>query len=74
MDVLNAQQELLESRVSVVSAKKEQIEASYRLLAATGKMTKKDLGLDVSKYEKSNRKKAKAENAGDPASDAAENI
>lgn len=73
LDVLNAQQELLESRVSVVSAKKEQIEASYRLLAATGKMTKKDLGLDVSKYEKSNRKKAKAENAGDPAS-SAENI
>ena len=73
LDVLNAQQELLESRVSVVSAKKEQIEASYRLLAATGKMTKKDLGLDVSKYEKSNRKKAKAANAGDPAS-SAENI
>ena len=52
LDVLNAEQELLDAKVEVVSAKKKQIEASYALLAATGKMTPKDLGLDLSKYQK----------------------
>lgn len=73
LDVLNAQQELLDARVGVVSAKKDQIEASYRLLAATGKMTKKDLGLDISKYEKSSRKQ-KVESAGASQNGTAENI
>lgn len=52
LDVLNAEQELLDARVSVVTAKKNQVVASYQLIAAMGMMTPSGLGLDVARYQK----------------------
>lgn len=52
LDVLNAEQELLDARVSVVTAKKNLIDASYQLISAMGMMTPSDLGLDVARYRK----------------------
>ena len=54
LDVLNAEQELLDARVSVVTAKKNQVVASYQLIAAMGMMSPSGLGLDVSRYQKRN--------------------
>ena len=52
LDILNAEQELLDARVSVVTAKKNLIDAAYRLLSATGMMTPSGLGLDLARYNK----------------------
>lgn len=58
LDVLNAEQELLDARVSVVTAKRDQVVAAYQLLASMGMMSPSGLGLDLSRYR---RKKATAE-------------
>ena len=52
LDVLNAEQELLDARVSVVTAKKNLIDASYQLIASRGLMTPSGLGLDIARYRK----------------------
>lgn len=52
LDVLNAEQELLDARVSVVTAKKNLIDASYQLIASMGLMTPSGLGLDIARYRK----------------------
>lgn len=52
LDVLNAEQELLDARVSVVTAKKNLVAASYQLIASVGMMTPSGLGLDVARYRK----------------------
>ena len=50
LDVLNAENELLSARVSLVTAKRNRLVSSYALLASIGRMTAKSLSLDVSLY------------------------
>lgn len=51
LDVLDAEQELLDAQVSLVSANRDEVVAAYTLLLATGKLTAVDLGLDVEFYD-----------------------
>jgi outer membrane protein len=51
LDVLDAQQELLNAQVSLVSAQTDHVVAEYRLLAAGGGLTAQNLGLDVEYYD-----------------------
>jgi outer membrane protein TolC len=51
LDVLNAEQELLNSRVSLVRAQRDEAVAAYSLVSATGRLTAKDLGLGVELYD-----------------------
>ena len=51
LDVLNAQQTLLNSRVSLVTAQRNQVVASYALLAAAGLLSAQTLGLRVMTYD-----------------------
>ncbi|HET7334874.1 MAG TPA: TolC family outer membrane protein [Rhizomicrobium sp.] len=51
LDVLNAQQEFLNSEVAVVSSRRNTVVAAYQLLAAAGELTAKDLGLKVTLYD-----------------------
>lgn len=51
LDVLNAEQELLNSRVNLVRALRDLIVASYELGSATGRLTARDLGLQVDFYD-----------------------
>jgi outer membrane protein len=46
LDVLNAEQELLQSQVSLVSAKRDAYVAGFQLLNAMGQAEARDLGLD----------------------------
>ncbi|HXW63761.1 MAG TPA: TolC family protein, partial [Burkholderiaceae bacterium] len=47
LDVLNAQQELVNARVALVTAQHDRVVASYTLLAAVGGLSMPRLGLDV---------------------------
>jgi outer membrane protein len=51
LDVLNAQQILLDSQVSLVSARRDMIVASYQVAQAMGKLTAADLRLPVVIYD-----------------------
>jgi TolC family type I secretion outer membrane protein len=51
LDVLDAQQELLNAQVNLVSTQTDQVVAEYRLLASGGALTARDLGLDVEHYD-----------------------
>lgn len=51
LDVLNAQQELLNARVAQVTAQRDRVVASYSLLSATGQLSAKTLGLKVAAYD-----------------------
>jgi outer membrane protein len=51
LDVLNAQQTLLNARVSLVSAQRDRVVASYATLAAVGELSSDRLGLDVVRYD-----------------------
>jgi outer membrane protein len=51
LDVLNAQQELVNARVSLVSAQRDRVVASYTLLAAVGGLSPQVLGLRVPVYD-----------------------
>ena len=51
LDVLNAQQELVNARVAVVTAQHDRVVASYALLAATGSLSVQHLGLNVAVYD-----------------------
>jgi outer membrane protein len=51
LDVLNAQQELLNSQVAVVTSQANAEIAAYALLAATGQLTAQSLGLKVKLYD-----------------------
>jgi outer membrane protein len=51
LDVLNAQQELVNARVALVTAQRDRVVASYSLLAATGRLSAKVLGLSVAPYD-----------------------
>ncbi len=48
LDVLNAEQELLNAKVNLVKAQRDEIVAEYALKAATGTLTAADLKLPVS--------------------------
>ncbi len=51
LDVLNAEQELLNSQVAVLSSRRNAQVAAYQLLAATGQLTAQNLGLKVKLYD-----------------------
>ncbi len=51
LDVLNAEQLLLNSRVQLVRSQHDQLVASFQLLASMGKLTAGDLGLGVALYD-----------------------
>ncbi len=53
LDVLNAQQELLNAQVGLVSAQRDAQVAAYQLLSALGWMTAKKLALHVQVYDPS---------------------
>jgi outer membrane protein len=51
LDVLNAQQELVNARVALVTAQRDRVVASYALLAAAGRLSPEVLGLEVPIYD-----------------------
>jgi len=51
LDVLNAQQDLLDARVALVSAQHDRVVAAYSLLATTGGLSAERLGLRVARYD-----------------------
>src|SRR6185312_13708056 len=51
LDVLNAQQELVNARVALVSAQRDRVVDSYGLLAAVGRLSPQILGLHVPAYD-----------------------
>lgn len=51
LDVLNAQQTLLQSRVNLVSAQRDRVVASYAVLASVGRLSAATLGLNVIEYD-----------------------
>lgn len=51
LDVLNAEQELLDSRVALVRATRDLVLASYSLAATAGRLTARDLALPVQIYD-----------------------
>lgn len=53
LDVLNAQQTLLSSRVLLVTAQRDRIVASYEVLHAIGRLSAETLGLKVARYDSS---------------------
>lgn len=50
LDVLDAEQELLDARVGLVRSERDEMLASFQLSAALGKMTAEGLNLNVEKY------------------------
>jgi outer membrane protein len=51
LDVLNAQQDLVNARVSLVTAQRDRVVASYTVLAATGGLSPQILHLKVQAYD-----------------------
>jgi len=51
LDVLDAEQELLDSQVSLVTSRRDLVVASYTLLASIGRLTPHDLGLPTEIYD-----------------------
>jgi outer membrane protein len=51
LDVLNAEQELLNAGVALVSAKRNAVVAAFAVLASAGNLTAKTLGLKVTLYD-----------------------
>lgn len=51
LDVLNAEQELLRSKVSLVTAQRDQYVAVFNVLAAIGRLNARDLKLNVDYYD-----------------------
>lgn len=53
LDVLNAQQALVNARVALVTAQHDRVVASYNVLAAVGRLSPQVLGLSTSVYDPS---------------------
>jgi outer membrane protein len=53
LDILNAQQTLLNARVALVSAQRDRVVASYATLAAIGELSAASISLDVQQYDPS---------------------
>jgi outer membrane protein len=51
LDVLNAQQELVNARVSLVTAQRDRVVASYTLLASVGRLSPQVLGVATDLYD-----------------------
>ncbi|MEI9932408.1 MAG: hypothetical protein WDM89_18180 [Rhizomicrobium sp.] len=51
LDVLNAEQELLNAQVALVSSQRNAVVAAYQVLASGGGLTAKSLGLRVKLYD-----------------------
>jgi len=51
LDVLDAEQEVFASRVNLVGAERDEVFSGYWLLATTGQLTAKALGLSVEHYD-----------------------
>lgn len=51
LDVLDSEQELLDAQVRQVIAKRDAMVATYQVLSAIGRLTAKDLGLQVQLYD-----------------------
>jgi len=51
LDVLNAQQDLLIARTTLVTAQRDRIVASYSVLSATGRLTLRTLGIKSDAYD-----------------------
>ena len=51
LDVLNAEQELLDAKAGLISAVTDEYLAAYRVLAEMGKLTVDSLNLPVQKYD-----------------------
>ena len=51
LDILNAQQTLLNARVSLVSAQRDRVVASYATLASVGELSAANINLDVQQYD-----------------------
>lgn len=51
LDVLDAEQELLDAQVNLVGALRDEVVASYQVLTAIGRMTAADLALDTAVYD-----------------------
>lgn len=50
LDVLNAQQELLNARTNLITAQRDRVVASYAVVQATGRLSSRALGLNVAQY------------------------
>ena len=53
LDVLNAEQELLDAKVSLVRAQRDEIVAGFQLLSAVGRLSAEELALAVDVYQPS---------------------
>lgn len=51
LDVLDAQQELLDSQVTLVRSERDEVVAAYQLKSSVGQMTARSLGLPVAYYQ-----------------------
>ncbi len=51
LDVLNAQQALVNARVALVTAQRDRVVASYAVLAAVGSLSPQILGLRIEIYD-----------------------
>ena len=51
LDVLNAQQALVNARVALVTAQHDRVVASYNVLAAVGRLSPRTLGLPTELYD-----------------------
>jgi outer membrane protein len=51
LDVLNAQQELVNARIALVSAQRDRVVNSYSVMAAVGRLSPQVLGLSVPAYD-----------------------
>lgn len=51
LDVLDAEQELLDTKVALIRAIRDESVATFQLMAAIGKLTAKDLALPVKIYD-----------------------
>ncbi len=51
LDVLDAEQELLDARVNLVKAERNEALASYQVVSAIGRLTAADMGLDAPLYD-----------------------
>ena len=54
LDVLNAQQELVNARVALVTAQRDRVVASFNLLSSVGRLSPGNLGLPTSVYDPMN--------------------
>lgn len=51
LDILNAQQELLNARIALIIAQRERVVASYGLMATIGRLSMDNLGVGAEYYE-----------------------